>query len=516
MSDENKALSLIFSQMSAENNAQQDALRMAVGFLDTDKLTEVAPYKSFVALVSLTKGEIKSKRKFAIPVKRLMEELGIEHNNYARLEQTIDYLMTTLVNFNVHKKDRHAAWHKAQILGPSRLENGIIEFEFTEPVWEKLQNPIVYAYITRKGAYSFTSKHEVALYNWLTCMLVPSYSEAYCIESIDYLLKDVLYLNPNDALTYTRFKYLNQKILSKAIQKINEKTNLYVEYEGVKVVDAAYYSDLTKNGKKVITHIKQAEKQRKIAFVRFYVRQGATQAILAPEPKPLSKTIRRHLETMVKEGLVFDSKIEQFLLNIIDEQGESACIQRLENVLKEFRQVKNRLNNPGGFLRTMLFQQVALEQETAAETGEQVIDSYVPVLEEALHSVTSHVSMLGFVNKLKQDYSHHIPTLKQLVEQDASLRLSTQQISLENQEELLKKPSVTAVLYKYRSVFGYEDTPIDLKTVLSTENEQIIRNARERLPLDKRQVLMTQAKQAGLRFEQLEAMALDRLVAKIR
>ncbi|MDZ4057343.1 MAG: RepB family plasmid replication initiator protein, partial [Polynucleobacter sp.] len=96
----------------------EDDVRMAVGFLDTSRLMDVAPFKSFVAIVKMTRSQIHNQRKFSFPVKDLMQELGIDHHNYDKLDASIDALMSTILDFNVHKHDNNPGWDKAQILGP--------------------------------------------------------------------------------------------------------------------------------------------------------------------------------------------------------------------------------------------------------------------------------------------------------------------------------------------------------------------------------------------------------------
>ncbi|PKL80669.1 MAG: hypothetical protein CVV27_00065 [Candidatus Melainabacteria bacterium HGW-Melainabacteria-1] len=515
--DDTKALTSLIDKAVTKDSRQQDDLRLAVGFLDTDKLTEIAPYKSFVALVSLTRGEIQKQRKFTMPVRHLMEELGIEHNNYDRLKETIVSLMSTVVNFNTRKQDKNPGWDLAQILGPSSLEDGLIKFEFTEPVWEKLKDPIVYAYITRKGTYSFTSKHEIALYNWLTCMLVPNQKEVYCFESIEYLLKEVLYIKPIKDSTYGRYKYLNQKILAKSIEKINSQTSLQVEYEGLHEVDANMLKTLVNQGSKVVTHLKQPTRSRKISYVAFHVKVKSGE-VLVPEPMTLSLEVKKLVQTLTQEGLVLDDKIEQHLLDMVAELGDAGCIKRIQQILKDFKPMKARLRNPGGFLRNMLFQQTPLEFEEASADEDPIaplLEAYLPFLREAVLSLSSVLAMEKFTEGLRLEFSSHLPALQQLITQDKSLRMMLQNAELSSADEVLKKPSVTALLFKHRANFSYQDPFIDLQSVLLTQPQEALELAREKLPPDKRFWLQEKARQAGIRLEDIELLALDQLPAQI-
>ncbi len=506
-------LTALLDPAVAKGSRQQDDLRLAVGFLDTDKLTEVAPYKSFVALVSLTRSEIQKQRKFSMPVRQLMAELGVEHNNYKRLEETIDALMSTIVNFNVHKQDKNPGWNKAQILGPSRLEDGQIEFEFTEPVWEKLKDPIVYAYITRKGTYSFTSKHEIALYNWLTCMLVPSYKEVYCFESLDYLLKEVLYINPQETSTYNRFKYLNQKILAKSIEKINRLTGLEVTYEGLKQIDDEQLKSLIRSGKKVVTHLKQPTKSRKISYIALNVRLKVGETLVA-ESTPFSAEIKKVLYLLSQEGLVLDQKIEQHLRELIAEHGEAYCLKSIKQILKDYKPIKARLRNPGGYLRTKLLQQSMLELDDRADEkldGNDLVAQYAELLKTSAEAIANQQEISQFIIYLRANYAEHLATLKTLMQENPALRAAARNLSPDDPVLFLAKPSLNSLLYGFRERFAYKTSVSDTQQVMAMQLEEVIKRVRNHTPPEQLLRLREQAAAQGMKLNEVEALAIDLL-----
>lgn len=79
-----------------------------------------------------------------------------------------------------------------------------------------------------KNILPLTSKHSVLLYIYL---LANRYRKSWEI-SLDELKENVL--RCTDPL-YDEYKYLNQRILKKSIEEINEKTDLTFEYESIRV-----------------------------------------------------------------------------------------------------------------------------------------------------------------------------------------------------------------------------------------------------------------------------------------
>lgn len=533
MTESEQSLHALLEAVSTDKNLKEDELRMAVGFLDTDRLNaEISGYKMFVALVSMTRN-LGPKRQFCIPVRELMDEIGLKHNNYQRIEESVEFLMSTLLTFNVNRQDNNPGWSKSQILGPTRMENGLLYTEFTEPVWEKLRNPLVYAYITKRGVYHFSGKHELALYNWFSRLLVPNYKAIYVVESIAYILQQILHLDPKETTTYTRYKYLNQKILSRAVQTINEKTNLYVEYEGLKEVNLdtlelgpaqklfqhIEFPVTVKKGKGGVEYQKKSRctpKSRKIQYVSFRVWQKANAPeaieVSSSETKGLPEGIEKYLGYMIAEGLVMDKGIEEHVTERLNQAGEAACLEHVTQVWKQYLNMKKRqtVGNPGGYLRKMLFEQKTVPQ-TKAESKvnadwEQYLVPYAELLRQAREKVFSKAILADFADYLRADYVHYEPRLKALCKTEKALQLSSRGLDLSDAEAVLQKESFVSLLKGHHQVFGYEIPSSEQReTVLVPYHGDILKTAKSQADpvfLTQLQDVLRQHKMSFKAFEQ--------------
>lgn len=472
----------------------EDDVRMAVGFLDTDRLMDVAPFKSFVAIVKMTRSQIQHQRKFSYPVKELMNELGIENHDYAHLEASFHALMSTVLDFNVHRHDNNPGWDKAQILGPSKLEDGIVHFQFTEPVWEKLKDPIVYAYLATKKIYSLSSKYEIALYNWFLRMLVPNRFQVICEISVDNLMQHILKLNPKEKQTYSTYARFNEKLLSPYVKGLNAKTDLHIEYRGVRA-------------------------NRKVQKLQFIITRRKDPATGLPGPQEeaktrLSKAISRSLKVLVDGGLWLDKKLEAHLLGLIEQHGEEECLRRLDEVIRDFKAARSKLKNPGGYLRTKLLQQSMLELD---EQPDERLDSnglvaeYAELLKASAEAIAGQQDIGNFLSELRARYADHVPTLRALMQENPALRAAARNLSPEDPVLFLAKPSLTSLLYGLRERFGYEAPAFDTQQVMALQLEDVIKRVRNHTPPDQLLRLREQAAAQSMKLNEVEALAIDLL-----
>lgn len=471
----------------------EDDVRMAVGFLDTDRLMDVAPFKSFVAIVKMTRAQIQHQRKFSYPVKELMNELGIENHDYAHLEASFHALMSTVLDFNVHKHDRNPGWDMAQILGPSKLEDGIVHFQFTEPVWEKLKDPIVYAYLATRQVYNLTSKYEIALYNWFLRMLVPNRFQVICEISVENLMLNILKLDPNEKHTYSTYARFNEKLLSPYVKSLNAKTDMHIEYKGIRA----------------------NRRVQKLQFVITRKLENVGKQGAGEEAKTrLSKAITRALKVLVDGGLWLDKKLETHLLELIEQHGEDECLRRLNEVIRDFKSARSKLKNPGGYLRTKLLQQSMLElSERSDEAGDSsdLVASYAELLKASAEAIASQQDISSFISQLRSGYADHLPTLKALMQENPALRAAARNLSPEDPVLFLAKASLNSLLYGFHERFGYEAAGIDTQRVMAQQLEEVIKRVRNHTPPEQLLRLREQAAAQGMKLNEVEALAIDLL-----
>ncbi|WP_160105832.1 MULTISPECIES: replication initiation protein [unclassified Azospirillum] len=106
--------------------------------------------------------ELASIRRFAAEVRQ-----GAADVNNTRLKASIETLQKVLCQFNYLRSDGTPGWESAQLLGPCRIEGGILTYTFHGWVAARLREPALYSYLSLRIIYAFESKYALTLYEVL-------------------------------------------------------------------------------------------------------------------------------------------------------------------------------------------------------------------------------------------------------------------------------------------------------------------------------------------------------------
>lgn len=103
---------------------------------------------------------------------------GYEEDSNARLKAAVSGLQRVLVQFDYLQSDG-TQWQSTQLLGPSRIANGVLHYSFQLPLMEKLIEPALYSYISLRVVYQCDSKYTLILYQVLKRYADRSAAEPY-------------------------------------------------------------------------------------------------------------------------------------------------------------------------------------------------------------------------------------------------------------------------------------------------------------------------------------------------
>lgn len=474
---------------------------MALGFLDTNELMSAAAFKGFVALVKLTRPNIQSSRKFAIPARQYMDAVGLDHNNYAELDRITDYLMQKILKYNVSNQDKSPGWKKSQFLGPTELDKGVIFGEFPEPIWEKMKDPkVLYTYIASKDANKLTSKYEVALYNWFLRLLFPNYSHIVCEITVESLKENVLKLKGDDKQTYSTYAGLNEKLLTPYITNLKKKTGLNIHYEPTERLG------------------------RKVHKLRFVIERNISEIEEQQRQIEVSTAISDLMRAMAQYGLSIDAAIEKHILDLINEKGEDVCLGHLQNVLRDYRASQHQIKNPGGFLRKRLMTTVLIElplslteQTLVSDAQERLVEDLKPYVLNALKTFVANEKIDLFRDYLAPNFEAYRETVQELVQGDRMLSDKLRQMNLTDMVELLGMRQFMVYFRLREERFDYTSPEgLELKVLLAKGGEivQFVQKSSEYLT--KASELSKRAKQAEISIQKALENALERLVEELQ
>ena len=126
--------------------------------------------------------ELASIRRFAAEVRD-----GTADVNNTRLKASIETLQKVLCQFNYLRSDGTPGWESAQLLGPCRIEGGVLTYTFHSWVSERLKEPALYSYLSLRIIYEFESKYALTLYEVLKRYADRNAAEPYWQTKVEEL-----------------------------------------------------------------------------------------------------------------------------------------------------------------------------------------------------------------------------------------------------------------------------------------------------------------------------------------
>lgn len=449
---------------------------MAIGFLDSSEIIKKRRLETFVALLTLTKDTIQDSPQIEVDIQRLAAEMEISTNNYDDIRERLRDLMRTIIDWNRHGIDRNDGWMDSQILGPTQFDSGKIKTQFQDPVWEKLKDPIIYAYITKSSAYRLKSKHCKALNLYFTRTLKNT-NTVIAESTIEGILHDILCLDEKSSATYQTYRRLNDKILSKHIPTLNKESLYTVTYNGIR------------EGRKVtkVQWVIQRKTSSKSPLLNETPGVTAPAVDEAVKNKLLEIGFLWHGKAIEKYDqlteIFEDSVLNEYLLFLANKAKE----QSIKNHKKGFPEEENK---PGGFFFSMLksdvqvplFQKGRAQQEKAKERAAQETEQKKKALEEqfvkTLESLHQAHNRDRFITYLRPIIEEKMSEIKILAQKDPILQHALK-LTKGNGESLFERKSSVLVLSKYAEQLGFTEKPFDKEAWLhSPEFEKYREEAR--------------------------------------
>ncbi len=456
-----------------------EKIRMAIGFLDSSEIIKKRRLETFVALLALTKDTIQDSPRIEVDIQRLAAEMQISTNNYDDIRERLRDLMRTIIDWNRHGIDRNVGWMDSQILGPTQFDSGKIKTQFQDPVWEKLKDPIIYAYITKSSAYRLKSKHCKALNLYFTRTLKNT-NTVIAESTIEGILHDILCLDEKSSATYRTYRRLNDKILSKHIPTLNKESLYTVTYNGIR-------------------------EGRKVTKVQWVIQRKSPSKNPSPNEAPelIAPTVSEAVKNKLLEiGFLWHGKAtEKYhqLTEVFEDSVLNEYLLFLANKAKE-QSLKNHKkglpdeeNKPGGFFFSMLksdaqvplFQKERAKQEKAKELAKQEAEQSKKALEEqfektleALHQAHNRERFIIYLGPIIEEKMSEI---KSLAQKDPILQHALR-LAQGNFDALFERKSSVLALSKYAEKLGFIEKPFDKEVWLhSPEFETYREEARAKL-----------------------------------
>jgi hypothetical protein len=161
-----------------------------------------------------------------IPLRLFCSMVGWEDSNdMPTIKKALRKIATTLLEYNVlGDGPADVKWSISTLLAGADIEGGIIRYEYSSKLAEKLADPDIYAVINIAVQKRFKGGYSLTLYENCVRFKKTGSTGFHEVEKWRKLLGAT-------GSAYDEFKYFNNLILKRAIEEINEVSDITIEPE---------------------------------------------------------------------------------------------------------------------------------------------------------------------------------------------------------------------------------------------------------------------------------------------
>jgi len=163
-----------------------------------------------------------------IRLSELSVYLGYTSNrNDAYFKNLLKELVDAKVSWNIFNKEGDEEWGVASLLAGCKVKKGMVEYDYSAFLREKLYNPRMFALLNLKMLNQFRSKYALAIYN--LCKDYLGVNQTPTMELAKF--REFVGLEPHE---YSDFKSMNRRVIKEPVEEINKLSDLMVASEYIK------------------------------------------------------------------------------------------------------------------------------------------------------------------------------------------------------------------------------------------------------------------------------------------
>lgn len=177
---------------------------------------------------------------FSISVAALSHESGLNSNNTKYVKDTVNSLISTVVNWDYLAADSSSVWKASGLLAGAELEQSVLKYSFSDQIRAEVLNPEIYALIDMRIAREFRRSHSLALWE----NTVRYEGVGITAKILLPKFRDLLLGQDKASQSYKEYKLFKSKVLVPCIQEVNEvsdHTLELIEHKSGRSVEAVQF-----------------------------------------------------------------------------------------------------------------------------------------------------------------------------------------------------------------------------------------------------------------------------------
>lgn len=169
------------------------------------------------------------KELYKTTISNIKESCNIGKTENIDLKDQLRKLTDIKIEFNYVNKDKNEVWQIMSLLASAEViqNTGIVEFEFSVKLLDKVLNPSIYAPLSVSLISCLKSSYSIVLYEFLR-----DYVGSPSVPKL--LVKEFKSLMGIKEFEYSLFKDFKKRVLDIAVKEVNEKTDINCEYQLLK------------------------------------------------------------------------------------------------------------------------------------------------------------------------------------------------------------------------------------------------------------------------------------------
>jgi Initiator Replication protein len=162
---------------------------------------------------------------FSITIGALSQDSGLNSNNTKYVKDTVNSLISTVVNWDYLAGDGVNIWRASGLLAGAELQRSTLSYSFSEQIRGELLNPEIYALIDMRIAREFRRAHSLAL--WENTVRYEGVGLTAKIPLSKF--RDLILGQDKSSQSYQEYKLFKSKVLLPCIREVNELSDHILE-----------------------------------------------------------------------------------------------------------------------------------------------------------------------------------------------------------------------------------------------------------------------------------------------
>ncbi len=155
---------------------------------------------------------------FEITISALSQDVDLNSNNTEYVKETINSLISTVVNWDYLTQDKRSIWKASGLLAGAELERSVLRYTFSEQIRGELLNPEIYAMIDMRITRQFRKAHSLALWENVVRYEAVGLSARFPLAT----LRDLILGQDTAAQSYKLYKQFKSRVLVPCIKEVND------------------------------------------------------------------------------------------------------------------------------------------------------------------------------------------------------------------------------------------------------------------------------------------------------